>query len=559
MAKKKNERKLSIPEQYIEGVLSGEIVVGRLRRRCVERHVYDLETGAARGLHFDPEAGFRIIDFFQFLHHSKGEWAGEIIHLEPWQQFDFYVLFGWMKGKHRRFRTALDFEARKNGKSTRGSGVGNYLFIGDREPGAEVYSVATKREQAKIVHSEAKRMVEASPHLKKIVSIYKDNLNIKGTASKFEPLASEEDSLDGLNVHGVVIDELHAHKNRQLFDLMDTATGSRRQPLIYIITTAGFNKTGIAMEMYDYGRRILEGFDVEGGTVDDSYFVSIHQMDEGDDPWDEKNWIKANPNLGVSVKFEDLRRKAHHAKENPAAQNSFLCKHLNMWTSQEVRFVPMDKWDLCAGEVDAVGECYGGLDLARRDDLVAWVLVFPKDDGTYHIRPKFFIPKEGMRDKGTLHRVDYEAWEKAGFLIATPGETVDYNYIFKQIDDDAKKFDIREVAFDRYGSESVISRIDDAGVKVVEFGQGYVSMSTPTKELVNLVKEQKIVHGGHPILRWNADNVIVETDPAGNIKPSKKKSTQKIDGIVAMIMGLDRALRNGGKTSVYEERELLVI
>ena len=559
MATTKRKPKLSIPEKYIADVINNKIVVGKLRRRCVERHLHDLKHGKKRGLTFLPEEGHRVINFFSFLRHSKGEWAGQVIELEPWQQFDYYVLFGWFrKDGTRRFRTALDFEARKNGKSTRAAGIGNYLFVGDREPGAEVYSAATKRDQARIVHSEAVRMIRASPLLKKKVNIFKDNLNILNTASKFEPLSSDQDTMDGLNVHGAIIDELHAHKNREVFDVLDTATGARRQPLIYIITTAGFNKTGIAMEMFDYGKRVLEGFDAEGGTKDDSYFVSIHQLDKDDDIWNEKNWYKANPNLGVSVKIDDLRQKALKARENPAALNSFLCKHLNMWVSQEVRFIPMDHWDKGSLSIDCVGKCYGALDLASTIDLAAWLLLFPKEDGTFHVLPRFFIPQDGMREKETRDRVPYISWDRQGFIKATPGGTIDYNYIFEQIDQDAQKYDIQEVAFDRWGSESIISKLDERNMKVIPFSQAFSAMNAPTKELLNLVIQGKIIHAGHPVLRWNADNVVADTDASGNLKPSKKKSVQKIDGIVALIMALDRALRSRDVESVYEERGVLV-
>ena len=563
MEQNSRRKELSIPEKYIKDVLSGEVVTCKLRRRGVERHIYDLRTAKERGFYFDPEAGLRVIDFFQFLRHSKGEWAGQVITLEPWQQFDIYMIFGWKKIENdmRRFNTAFEFTARKQGKSTKASGIGTYLFGWDNEPGAEVYSAATKKDQARIVHGEAMRMVAASPLLKKRVTVYKDNLNIPGTASKFEPLASEDDSLDGLNPHGIIIDELHAHKNRQLFDVLDSATGSRRQALLYMITTAGFNKTGIGMEMYDYGRRVLEGFDVEGGTKDDSYYAAIFELDKDDDPFDESVWIKANPNLGVSCKIDDLRQKALKAKNNPAALNNFLCKNMNKWVSQEIRFIPMDRWDLVKDvPVEPEGICYGGLDLARSIDLVAWVLVFPKEDGTFHVLARFWIPGKNIKEKSTKDRVDYEAWEQQRHIMLNDKDTVNYDWIFEQIDSDAQKYDIAEIAYDRYGSEAIISKLDDMGMTVVPFGQGFTSMNAPTGELLKLVLEEKIIHGSNPIMRWNADNLIVETNAAGQIKPSKKKSTQKIDGMVALIMALDRALRNsGGGTSKYETEGLTVI
>lgn len=549
------------PEQYADDVISGKIIVGKLQRRFVERHRHDLIHGPKRGLVFDEDAGWRVIDFFQFLHHSKGKWAGQTFELSGWQKFLLWVLFGWKQAATglRRFKLAYNEIARKNGKSTLAAGIGLYLLVADGEHGAEIYSAATKKDQARIVHSEAVRMVRSSPLLRKKLSVYANNINIPKTASKFEPLSADQNTLDGLNVHGAIIDELHAHKTREVFDLLDTATGSREQPLIFVITTAGFNKTGVAMELRDYGRRVLDGFDVEGATKDDTFFVFIACLDDDDDWRDESVWIKANPNLNISVNIDDLRTKCKKAVENPAAQNSFRCKHMNEWTNQEVRFIPMHSWDRCIGDTVFSGECYGGLDLANTTDLVAWVLVFPKEDNIYHVLPRFWIPKENAREKGATDRVNYEAWGLQNFINLAPGETVDYSWILKQIDDDARKYNIREVGFDRWGAEYIVSQLDERGMKVVPCAQTVGGLSSPTKELLNLILQGKLIHGGHPILRWNADNVVVETDPAGNIRPSKKKSVHKIDGIIALVMALDRAIRNKNKSSVYEERDIVVI
>ena len=356
---------------YIHGVLDGTIPAGRLIRLAVERHQRDLDEGPARGLRFDRAAAQHTIDFFGFLKHSKGEWAGQTFELAPWQQFILWVLFGWKRTDGlRRYRTAYIEVPRKQGKSTMAAGVGLYLLVADGEPGAEVYSAATKRDQAKIVHAEATRMVKASPSLSRMVKVFKDNLNIPETASKYEPLGADEDTLDGLNVHGAIIDELHAHKTRGVVDVLETATGARRQPLQVEITTAGSDQTSVCYEHHDYGAKILIG------TVqDDTWFVFIATIDEGDDWRDATVWAKANPNFGISVKPDDLARKVEKAKRMPTAQNAFKRLHLDIWTQQVTRWIDLGLWDENAGEVDeeklAGGICHGGLDLASVSDLTA--------------------------------------------------------------------------------------------------------------------------------------------------------------------------------------------
>ncbi|GAH39281.1 unnamed protein product, partial [marine sediment metagenome] len=313
---------------YMRGVEDGSIPAGRLVRLAVERHVRDLVEGPKRGLHWDRQAAQHAIDFFGFLKHSKGEWAGQPFLLEPWEQWLLWMIFGWKRADGlRRFRTAYIEVARKNGKTTWGAGLGLYLLVADGEPGAEIYSAATKREQARLSHGEAVRMVRSSRALSRMVGVVKDNLHIRATASKYEPLGADANTMDGLNVHAAIIDELHAHRNRRVVDVLETATGARRQPLICEITTAGSDQTSICYEHHEYARQILEG------TIDDdSWFAYIACLDEEDDWLDEEAWKKANPNLGVSVKLDSLRRTAQKAKRLPAAQNAFRRLHLNEWT-----------------------------------------------------------------------------------------------------------------------------------------------------------------------------------------------------------------------------------
>lgn len=549
-------------DQYIDDVTSGRIVTGRWVRLAVERHLRDLETGHERGLWFDEKAAGKAIRFFGFLKHSKGEWAGQTISLEPWQQFILWVIFGWKRADGlRRFRTAYQEIARKNGKSTLASGIGLYLFDADGEPGAEVYTAATKRDQARITHSEATRMVKGSQLLRKRISIFKDNLNVEATASKFEPLGRDADSMDGLNIHGCIIDELHAHKTRDLWDVLETATGSRRQPLMYAITTAGFNRQSICYEQHDYTRKILERV-----IDDDTFFGIIFSLDDGDDWEDERNWPKANPNLGVSVKLDDLRRKAEKARQMPAALNAFLRLHMNQWTQSETKWIDPDRWASCGEAVDADGLrgriCYGGLDLSSTIDISALVLVFPPQAAgdRFQVMARFWVPEESVHERSRRDRVPYEAWLREGYIQATPGNVIDYDFIVAEVQDLAGRYDLREIAFDRWGATQLSHTLIDEGFTVVPFGQGFASMSSPMRELERLITGGELAHGNNPVLRWMADNLVARQDPAGNIKPDKERSIEKIDGMVALIMGLDRAIRNEGpENSVYEERGLKVL
>lgn len=543
--------------QYAHDVVEGDIVACRWVHLACERHMRDLVDGPERGLRFDADAGQHVIDFFQFLRHSKGEWAGQTVTLEGWQQFVLWVVFGWRRADGtRRFRTAYQEVARKNGKSTIGAGIGLYLLVADGEPGAEVYTAATKRDQARITHSEATRMVKASPSLRRKIRTFKDNLHIPGSASKFEPLGRDTDSMDGLNVHAAIVDELHAWKTRDMWDLIDTATGSRRQPLIFAITTAGFDRQSICYQQHEYTEKVLSGV-----VQDDSFFGIIFTLDDGDDWEDSRNWVKANPNLGVSKKLDDTKRKAQRAKEMPSALNAFLRLELNVWTQSETKWINVDKWGACGKAVDGGGlrgrTGYGGLDLSSTTDISAFLLVFPPQtpDDDYQVLCRFWIPEESMRVRSKRDRVPYEAWVRQGFIQATPGNVIDYDFILAQIDEDAQAYDLDEVAFDRWGATRIVQGIEEKGLTCVQFGQGFASMSPPMKELEKLILGGKLAHGNNPVLTWMADNLVAAEDPAGNIKPSKDRSREKIDGMVALIMALDRALRhNSGKKSVYGQR-----
>jgi phage terminase large subunit-like protein len=574
--------------RYARDVVDGRYVVGKLVRQACERHLRDLVEGPARGLYFDVDAAERALTFYGFLKHSKGEWAGRKLVLRPWQEFIEGSVFGWQRQYGqctscenwsvvnpataliicdnpeceptpaapgdldwlRRFRTAYEELARKNGKSTRASGRGLYLAFFDGEGGAEVYAAATKRDQAKIVWSEASRMVKASPSLKARITSLTNNLHILGTASKFEPLGADNDSTDGLNIHGAIVDELHAHKTRSMVDVLETATGSRRQPLISYITTAGFDRHSVCWEKHDYGVKILEGI-----IEDDSYFAFIASIDEGDDWRDPAVWPKANPNLGVSVKMDDLQMKAERAKQVPGQQNAFKRLHLDVWTEQAERWLDVAVWDENAGPDDCQTlreklqgrECYGGLDLSSNTDLTSLSLYFPDpelegDDEAVAVLSFSWIPEENMRQRAERDRVPYPEWVEQGFIASTPGNSIDHDFIRTELNELAGEFVIKEIGFDPWNARQIATQLAGDGFEMVEIRQGFYTMSEPSKLLETLVLRRRLRHGGQPVLRWAASNVAVATDASGNIKPDKKKSTERIDPVVSLVTALARVV-----------------
>jgi phage terminase large subunit-like protein len=525
---------------YARGVLSGKHVAGGLVRLACERHVRDKRDGKARGLRFDAKEAERAIGFFDFLRHSKGEWAGQQFALEPWQKFIVGSIFGWRRADGtRRFRVAYNELSRKNGKSTLAAGVGLFATFFDNEGGAEGYVAATKRDQAKIVWSEAKRMVEASPDLRGRLMTQVANIHRLDSASKFEPLGADADSLDGLNIHCAIVDELHAHKTDEVWAKLDTATGARRQPLIFAITTAGFSRESVCWKQHDYSVRVLEGV-----VEDDSLFAYIATTDPGD-AWDDpKTWAKANPNFGVSVKLDDLERKAARAREIPAEQNWFRRMHLCEWTESSTRWLDLKTWDECGepfDETELLGrECYGGLDLARVRDVSAFVLVFPPEEegGRWHTMQRYWIPEMDITERSRRDHAPYAAWRAAGRVTATEGNTTDFRFIQSEVISLANKYDIRAIGYDRVFAGEIIQGLQDEGLRLLDYGQGFTDMAAPVAEIERLVIGRELRHGGDPVLRWMASNAVVRSDPMGNKRIDKERSTEKVDGMVALAMGV---------------------
>lgn len=537
------------------------------KRAAASVRAQTLPDGSARvgpaGTWFDARAGAVAVAFFEkLLHHVKGEWSGEPFRLQTWQRELVSELFGWKRlDGTRRYRRAYIEIPRKNGKSTLAAGIGLLLLFADDEPGAEIYSAAADRDQAAIVFDVAKGMVESSPQLQRLAEVFKRSVTVPATRSSYKVLSADAYTKHGLNAHGVIFDELHAQPNRELWDVLTTSMGARRQPLLVAITTAGYDRESVCWEQHEYARQVI------AGVIDDpAFYAFIAAADEADDWTDPTIWAKANPGMGVSVKRDYLETECRRAQNSPAYQNTFRRLHLNQWTQQETRWLDLAAWDRCGQAVDAAElagrRCYAGLDLASTTDIAALCLVFPpvEAEEPYQALPFFWIPGENLVEKGRRDRVSYDGWVRQGLMTATPGNAIDYETIRAAIERLGETYDIGDVAFDRWGAVQMSQQLEGAGFTMVAMGQGFQSMSPPTKELLRLVLDGRLAHGGNPVLRWMADNLVVQTDPAGNIKPNKAKSTARIDGMVALIMALDRATRHGPPArSVYEGRGLRML
>lgn len=536
-------------EGYISDVIEGRIVTSKLVKQACERHRRDLEEGHKRNLRFSTKQGEGIIRFIEsFCHHSQGEWAGNRVHLEPWQCAMLYILYGWRWADtgYRRFKFAYIELAKGNGKSFLASAIGVYELIGSGEPGAEVYSVATKKEQARIVFSEAERMVAASPSLKSRIKSYKDNLHIGGTASKFQPLSSDEDSLDGPRPQALIADELHAWgvNSRKLWDVLANALGKRRSPIFVVITTAGSGEESLCRQQHNYCHKVL-------GQIheDDSWFAWVCGLDKDDNHLDEANWIKANPNLGVSVNIKELREAVNKAKGDPASLNGVLRLRLGVWTQKVSSYIPTEEWAKCHGAIvpeSLLGEpCFGGLDLSTTTDIAAYILLFPPygERKVWAVLPFFFLPKDNIERRSRRDRVPYEVWSRQGLFNLTNGNVIDYDEIRQKIVELSKLYKVVEIGFDPWNATETATWLQDkGGFTCSEIRQGFNTLAGPTKRLLELILKQEIEHFDNPVLRWMASNVVVSQDAAGNSKPDKAKSTEKIDGIAATICALSRAM-----------------
>jgi len=524
---------------YVKAVQSSEWVAGKYQQLAVDRFVNDLKR---TDLKFNIEEGERWCKFFSLLKHSKGkQHLNKPFILEGWQVFLIMNIYGWQKlDGLRRFKNVYIEIARKNGKSTLVTGMGLGALLIDREATPEVYSAATKGDQARIVFEEAGRMVNKSELLSNKLTVMRDSIFCKSNFGVFKPLASDSKTLDGLNVHFAAIDEVHAHKSSEVIDLLDTATGAREQPLIVEITTSGSNKGSICYKHHEMTKKVLEGV-----IKNDAWFGVVYSIDEGDDWKDEKVWIKANPNLAVSKRKEYMHEQYEKAIQMPSFLNTFLRLDLNVWTGSTTRWISDETWMGCYEqftEQDLLGmECIAGCDLASVGDTNAISLLFKTEDG-YKVLNYFFVPAETKQKKYELDNINYPEWVRENDIIETTLPSRDDEAIVLKILEIKSKFKLKAIAFDRWQSEDIVHKLESVGVECVAFGQGYRSMSYPTKKLEEMVTNRQLKHNGNKAMRWMVSNIMIERDAADNIKINKAKSSEKVDGPVSLVMALGTML-----------------
>ena len=499
----------------------------------------------AEGYWFDYQAAQDAIDFYpDCITHIKGKMAGKPYVLEPHEQALVANIFGWKNADNmRRYKEIMYFVPRKNSKTTWAAGFALQVLFTDHEAGAECYCAAADRDQATLLFSQAAAMVRNKPFFDNRVEIFATSKTIRYSSenSYFRAISSEAASKHGYNSHLVIIDELHAQLNRELTDVLNTSTGSRTEPLVVYITTSDFERPSICNEKHEYAIKVRDG-----NINDPAFLPAIYEAQREDDWTSPDVWYKANPNLGKSISLEYIQRECKRAQETPTFENTFKRLHLNIRTEQDVRWLQMLAWDECDRLIDPKAleghECYGGLDLASTNDLASFTLSFPNEVNGYDILTWSWCPEDKARERDRKTNIPYLTWAKEGFLYLTPGNVIDYEYIRNHILEIWKLYDIKSIGYDRWGADWIVNQLGNEGLDIMEYGQGFASMSAPTKELEKIVSGKQLGHGKNPVMRWAASNVTVEEDAAGNLKPNKAKSCEKIDPIVSLIVSIGVAM-----------------
>lgn len=560
-------------QQYMRDVLSGKILACKWVKLAVERQAEDLQrpVGDDWPWVFDSARAERPCAFIELLPHIKGKWAreGKNLELEPWQCFIITTVFGWVHHatQLRRFLEAYEEEARKNGKSAKGSGLLLFMLTADGEHGAECYTAATTRDQARIVFDDAKAMADRSPGLRTHLglAIMQHSLTVAHTASKATPLAAEGSTLDGLNVHFALLDELHAHKTRAVYDVIDSARGAREQSLLWTITTAGTDRSGICYERRTHVTKILDRV-----VRDDRVFGIIYTLDDGDDHFDPSVWIKANPNLGKSVQLDELIAQARKAEAMPSAINNFLTKRLNVWVSGESPWMDMRAWERCADlelrdlQAHAGAKVWMGLDLAQKKDFAALSIVFERDvlvkggDGVYapqrvwNVCTRLYLNELAVSESGNAH---LSGWARQGYVEVTDGDITDFDVVAEDLRRYCKLFDVQEIAFDPALSMYFAGKLIEEGLPLVEITQRALFFTPALLQVENMVLEKKLRHDCNPVMGWMVSNLVVKVSKFNELRaPTKERPENKIDGPMAMLMALGRALAQAAPTPVYETR-----
>lgn len=518
------------------------VVVGKAVRLACARHLADLKR---RDLTWRLDKALHAISFFSEMLTLDD---GSAFVLEPWQAFIVGSLFGWygMDGC-RRFRTAFVETGKGSGKTPMAAGIGLYGLVADGEGAPEVYAAATARDQAKITFKDATRMVEENPELRELITPQVGSLTIPADSATFRPVSSEHRGLDGLRVHFGLLDELHEHPTALVVDKIRAGTKGRRNALIFEITNSGYDRNTVCWKHHEYSLAVIEQT-----TPNDSWFAYVCQLDEGDDWRDERVWLKANPNLGHSITLKYLREQVAEAVGIPSKQNIVLRLNFCVWTEQATRWLDLDVWDRCGAPVvepEPGTPFWGGLDMASSSDLCAHAKVFgPDEGGVFDVLLRFWMPEAKVQERAKKGQTHFLDWVRDGFIEATQGQATDYDFVEAAILEDSEKWELRDMAYDRWNVTQLVTHLADklGEERLVQFGQGFSSMSGPSKELERLLLEGRIRHGGNPVLRWMASNAAARQDPAGNIKPDRERSADKIDGIVALVMALARALAASG-------------
>jgi len=548
-------RFIQAAQTYAQRVSTGDIPACKWTRLAVDRQLADLqrETSDDWPWVFDEACAARICEFIELLPHIKGKWARErrLIELDAWQAFVLTTVFGWLHKDTglRRFREVYLEVPRKNAKSTLSSGVALYMLTADGEQGAEIYSAATTRDQARIVFDDAKGMAERTPDLRTYlgVAILTHSITVAHTSSKFSPLAAEASTQDGLNVHFACLDELHAHKKRDLYDVIDTARGAREQSLLWIITTAGSDRSGICYERRTHVTKVLDRV-----ISDETTFGVIYTIDDNDDPFDPASWAKANPNWLVSVLRDDMEAAARKAESMPSALNNFLTKRLNVWVSGESPWMDMRAWERCADTglqlSDFAGEpCWAGLDLAQKKDFAALCLVFQRD-GTWYVFTRLYLNELAVAESGNAH---LSGWARSGYVQVTDGDITDFDVLAEDLRSYCKQFDMQEIAFDPALSMYFAGKLIEEGLPLVEIAQRALFFTPPLIQVENLVLEKKLKFDGNPVMTWMVSNLVVKVSKFNELRsPTKERPENKIDGPMAMLMALGRAMANEPKENL---------
>lgn len=531
----------------------------------------------AKGFHFDAEAAQFAIEWIeQIIRHAKGTLAGEPFLLEQWEKSIVANTFGWKNSAGwRRFREVFIYVPKKNGKTAFAAALLLLVMMTDGELGAEVYSAAASRDQAALIFAHAAGMVKMERELDKRLTVYgakggsqMRSIVYEAEMSVYKCLAADANTADGASPHLAIIDELHRHRTPELAEVLQKSTAARAQPLVIYTSTADYNRPSLCNSLLKRGRSVRDNpGDPSKPGYDPAFLPAIYEASSKDDWTDPAVWAKANPNLDVTVPKSFFARECKKAQETPSELNNFLRLHLNIVTDSVEAWLRMDRWDLCPvlpSLADLRGRrCWGGLDLSSTIDITALVLAFePDESGIIPILPFFWIPQERMHERVKRDKVPYDVWVRDEFVEATPGDVIDYGYIRRRLKEIVADFNLVDVGYDPYNArEFCINQLQEQdGINVVEFRQGYQSMNEPSKRFEALVMGKQLAHGGNPVMRWMASNTVARRDPAGNIKPDKEKSSEKIDGIVGSIMGIGRMMANAvGGSSVYDDRGLFIL